>query len=146
MDVLLVNDNSADTDDNWPNGTEILHTYNQAKVSGLKKMPFIPSVEIFTSKGLNKRATIFGCDNRDQLTIIYLPNLNYTSFEANVPSAQFDYSKNDTLAMIAHGNRVATQNNDKEWPLCLGCAIAHKSVRRMPEKCKGCLDKYCFRQ
>jgi lysophospholipase len=143
--VLLVNDNSADTDDNWPNGTEILHTYNMAQASGLTRMPYIPSIETFMSKGLYKRATFFGCDNREQLTIIYLPNTNYT-YASNIATAQFDYSINETRAMIANGNKIMTQNDDQDWPICLGCGIAHKSVRRMPGQCKACLEKYCYKK
>ena len=71
---MIVNDNSADTDDNWANGTEILHTYNEAKKAGLTRMPFIPDVATFMTKGLDKRAGIFGCNKKDQLTIVFLPN------------------------------------------------------------------------
>jgi lysophospholipase len=109
-------------------------------------MPFIPPVATFMSQGLNRRATFFGCEKQDQLTIIYLPNVNYTSFASNPASSQFDYPKNDTISMISHGNLVATQNKDSEWALCLGCGIAHKSVRKMPEKCKDCLKKYCYKE
>ncbi|KAK1073129.1 hypothetical protein LTR74_002095 [Friedmanniomyces endolithicus] len=62
VDVLIINDNSADTPDNFPNGTEIQQTYLNAQAAGLHKMPFIPDVSTFVSRGLNKRATFFGCN------------------------------------------------------------------------------------
>lgn len=54
---MIVNDNSADTSDNFPNGTEILSTYVQSLNVGLTKMPVIPSVDTFVNQGLNKRPT-----------------------------------------------------------------------------------------
>lgn len=80
IDALIVNDNSADTSDNFPNGSEILTTYIQAKSAGLTRMPVIPSVDTFVSQGLNKRPTFFGCNNASQMTIIYMPNVNYVCF------------------------------------------------------------------
>jgi lysophospholipase len=115
-----------------------------AKDAGLTKMPVIPSVEEFVSKGLYQRATFFGCNKADQLTIVFFPNAKY-SFDSNIGTSQFDYSVNDTLAMIANGNLIATQNNDKDWPVCLACGITHKHVRRMPIECNACLDKYCHK-
>ncbi|TID23493.1 Lysophospholipase 2 [Venturia nashicola] len=43
VQVLVVNDNSADTPDNYPNGTEILATYLRARELGLSRMPLIPA-------------------------------------------------------------------------------------------------------
>ena len=142
VDVVIVNDNSADTDDNWANGTEILHTYNEAKRAGLTRMPSIPDVATFMSKGLYKQACFFGCNKMDQLTIVWLPNTNYT-FESNVPSSQFDYPKESVTAMIANGVQVALQGGDKQWPTCLGCAIAHKTAKALPSECTSCMQKYC---
>ena len=141
-----MNDNSADTDDNWPNGTEILHTYNLAKSAGLTKMPWVPSADKFIKQNLHKRASFYGCYAPDKATIIFLPNTNYTSFESNPPSSKFDYTKNETVAMIKNGNLIATQGKDKAWPTCLACGIVHKTARRMPEECKGCLEKYCVNE
>jgi lysophospholipase len=77
VSVILVNDNSNDAG-GWPNGTEILTTYVQSFNHGLTRMPFIPSVETFISQGLNKRATFFSCNATDKITIVYLPNSEYT--------------------------------------------------------------------
>ena len=142
MDVLIVNDNSADTDDNWANGTEILHTYNMAKAAGLTRMPPIPSIDYFVSHNLTANAAFFGCHTSEILTIIWLPNAKF-SYDSNVPTSNFDYAPNETMSMIKNGNMIATQGGDKDWPLCLACGITHKSATKMPDKCKVCLEKYC---
>lgn len=148
MDIILVNDNTADTDANYPNGTELLETYRQAQRTGLTKMPFIPPVAEFVSKGLHQRATFFGCGDPTKATLIFLPNFNYTSFDTGVPSSQFEYSPQQTTAMIEAGNRVALQNGDANWPKCLACGIVEKKVKgeALPGGCKECLDKYCYKQ
>ncbi|KAK8202082.1 Lysophospholipase 1 [Zalaria obscura] len=142
-DVLIVNDNSADTDDNFPNGTEIYTTYVQAQAVGLTKMPTIPPVSTFVSEGLNKRATFFGCDEADALTIVYLPNVNYT-FTSNESTEKFQYSKAQTDAMVANGVLIADQNGDEEWPTCLGCAVLKKEAGELPSACTACFTKYCY--
>ncbi|KAF2422446.1 lysophospholipase, partial [Tothia fuscella] len=143
VDVLLVNDNSADTDENWPNGTEILHTYQQAKLAGLTRMPFIPPVATFIEKKLHQRATFFGCNDKSKLTIVFLPNVKY-DYNTNPASSKFEYMFNETDAMINAGHKIITQNGDPAWAGCLGCAIVHKTGEAMPSQCTGCLDKYCF--
>ncbi|KAF2097096.1 lysophospholipase [Rhizodiscina lignyota] len=144
-DVLIVNDNSADTSNNFPNGSEILTTYVQAQATGLSRMPFIPSVDTFISQGLNKRATFFGCDDNSQLTIIYLPNTAYT-YNSGQSTAKLEYTVAETDAMIANGVQIATQNGTSGWPTCLGCAIVKKTGGTLPSACTACFNKYCYRQ
>jgi lysophospholipase len=148
VDIILVNDNSADTDGNYPNGTELLETYRQAQRVGLTKMPYIPPVAEFVAKGLHERATFFGCNEPAKTTLIFLPNFNYTSFDTGVPSSQFEYTTNQTTAMIEAGNRIALQNGDKQWPKCLACGIMEKKTKAkaLPAGCKECLEKYCYKQ
>ncbi|QDS78049.1 hypothetical protein FKW77_003256 [Venturia effusa] len=129
VDVILVNDNSADTDANYPNGTEILETYRQTQRTGLTKMPFIPPVDEFVSKRLHQRATFFGCGDATKTTLIFLPNINYTSFNTGVASSQFEYPTQEIADMIEAGNKIATQNGDKEWPKCLACGIMEKKIK-----------------
>jgi lysophospholipase len=143
IDILLVNDNSADTSDNFPNGTEIYNTYVRAQQVGLTRMPVIPPVSTFVSQGLNKRATFFGCNSNSTLTIIYLPNVNYT-YPSNQPTAKLQYSVAETDAMIANGVLIGTQDNDAAWPVCLGCAMVKKAAAALPSACVACFTKYCF--
>ena len=108
--MLIVNDNSADTTDNFPNGTEIRQTYLNAQADGLKKMPFIPPVSTFVSEGLNKRATFFGCNQPGTMFIVYLPNVAYT-FPSNQSTFKVEYTIPETDGMIANGVQIATLAN-----------------------------------
>ena len=144
LDVLIANDNSADTTDNFPNGTEIHQTYLNAQADGHTRMPYIPPVSTFTDEGLNKRATFFGCNETDTMFIVYLPNVNYT-FPSNQPTLKLQYSVKQTQAMIHNGVEIATQNGDKQWPFCLACAVMNKA-EDLPAGCNACFDKYCYRK
>lgn len=149
VDVLFVNDNSADTGNiatgGYPNGSALYNTYVQAKSAGLSKMPPIPPSSTFVDAGLNQRATFFGCDDKEALTIIYLPNYNFT-YASGTPTWQFTYTVNEVDGMIGNGNAIATQNGDAGWPVCLACGVMVKSGEVLPEECKACLDKYCWRE
>ncbi|MCJ1288698.1 hypothetical protein MMC34_000227 [Xylographa carneopallida] len=143
VDVILVNDNSADTSTNFPNGSEILTTYVQSLSAGLTKMPVIPSVDTFISEGLNKRPTFFGCNDKTKTTIVYIPNVNYT-FPSNEPTAKLQYAPNETSGMIANGVEIVTRNGDPMWPTCLGCGIMKKKAHALPAACAACFTEYCY--
>ncbi|KAK5708282.1 hypothetical protein LTR97_000822 [Elasticomyces elasticus] len=143
VDVLIVNDNSADTTDNFPNGTEIRQTYLNAQAAGLKKMPFIPDVNTFVSKGLNKRATFFGCNETGTTFMVFLPNVAYT-YNSGQPTSKVQYSVAETNAMINNGNAIATQNGTAGWPFCLACAVKNKEGSALPKGCNACFSKYCY--
>ena len=143
VDVMIVNDNSADTANNFPNGSEILTTYVQSISHNLTKMPFIPSVNTFISEGLNKRATFFGCNDTSKITIVWIPNVNYT-FASNVPTAQLEYPKSETDAMIANGVQMADQGGKAGWATCLGCALMMKTGQKLPSACQSCYKEYCY--
>ncbi|EKG20474.1 hypothetical protein MPH_02197 [Macrophomina phaseolina MS6] len=143
IDVLLVNDNSADTDDNWPNGTEIYNTYLQAQAQGVAGLPVIPDPDTFVAEGLNQRATFFGCNDTDALTVVFVPNYNFT-YDSNVATLQLQYSAEETSSMIANGAQVADQGGDAQWAGCLACGIMAKSGETLPDECTACLEKYCY--
>lgn len=143
VNVMLVNDNSADTSNNFPNGSEILTTYVQSLSHNLTQMPYIPPVETFISEGLNQRATFFGCNDTSKITIVYLPNYNFT-FASNTATAQLVYSETETGEMIDNGVQVMTQGDDAQWGLCLACAIMMKTGETLPAGCADCFDEYCY--
>jgi lysophospholipase len=144
VDVLIVNDNSADTADNFPDGASIRQTYVEAQVAGLSKMPYVPDNLTFIDEGLNTRATFFGCDEPDTVLMVYLPNKEY-SFDSGTPTAKAVYSKEETRAMIANGVQVGDQDGEEGWGLCLACAIKIRD-EDLPEGCEACFDKHCYRQ
>lgn len=141
VDVLVVSDNSADTSDNFPNGTEIQQTYLNAQADGLPKMPFIPSPVVFVSQGLNKRATFFGCNETGTTFIVWLPNVAYT-YPSGQSTFRIEYPVADTDAMIANGVQIATQNGTAGWPFCLACAVKNKDGSSLPAGCNACF-KVC---
>ncbi|KAL1649123.1 hypothetical protein SLS58_001695 [Diplodia intermedia] len=148
VDVLIVNDNSADTDDNWPNGTEIRNTWTQAQaqLGETNRLPEIPTPDVFVAEGLNKRPVFFGCNatsEEDLLTIVWLPNNNFT-YASNVATLKLQYEPAETSGMIANGQEVATQGGDARWPACLACGIMVKSGEALPEECDACLAEYCY--
>lgn len=143
VDVILVNDNSGDFDGRYPNGTRIETSYIHSFEAGLSRMPFIPSPEIFVSKGLNTRATIFGCGDPGKTTLVYLPNNIYT-YDSGVSTFKLNFSPKSTEAMIRNGNQIATQGNQEDWPVCLGCALMMNTKQKLPEACSACLAKYCY--
>ncbi|KAL2065664.1 hypothetical protein VTL71DRAFT_3334 [Oculimacula yallundae] len=143
ISVILVNDNSADTSQNFPNGTEILTTYVQSFNAGLTRMPFIPSVETFISQNLTTRATFFGCGDPEKVTIVYLPNAAFT-FASGTSTAKLTYSEEETDSMIANGVQIGTQGDDSAWGTCLGCAIMMKTDQILPGACTACFEKYCY--
>lgn len=52
IDVILVNDNSADTSANFPDGSQLYQTYTQAQLAGLVRMPTIPLPPSLFPKGI----------------------------------------------------------------------------------------------
>jgi len=143
VDVLIVNDNSADTTNNYPNGSEILTTYVQAQSAGLTRMPAIPSVGTFISQGLNVRPTFFGCNSPKTMTIIYMPNTNYT-YNSGQSTTKLQYSEAETRAMVANGVQIGTMGGNATWPQCLACGIMTKSGVKMPKQCEACLQEFCY--
>lgn len=142
VDVLIVNDNSADLD-NFPNGTQFVPTYTESVNRHLTRMPFIPSVDTIVSEGLNKRATFFGCHEPEKLTLVYIPNVNIT-YPSNQSTYKDQYSKDEQDGMISNGFAMASQDGDTDWGICLGCAIVGKTGTVLPRECTACFQKYCY--
>lgn len=144
IDVLLVNDNSADTAQNFPNGSEILTIYVQSVSANLTRMPYIPSVETFIAQVLATKPTFFGCNDTSKITIIYLPTKQF-SFNSGTATMKLSYKLSETDAMIANGAATAANGgNDTMWATCLGYGIMQKSPGQMPAGCTTCLQQYCY--
>lgn len=143
VNFLFVNDNSADLTNNLPNGTEIYRTYLRAQKVGMKKMPVIPPPATFVKEKLNTRATFFGCNTPDTLTIAYLPNVPYVA-NSNVSTVLVEFNQTQVGQIISNGNKVATQNGAKDWSECLACAMMKKTKKAMPKACTGCFAKWCY--
>ena len=143
INVILVNDNSADTSANYPDGSELYQTYMQAQMAGLTKMPTIPPSSVFVANGYNIRPTFFGCNDASKITIIYLPNHNYT-FPSGQSTAKLQYSPSETDGMIKNGGQVATFGGNATFAQCLGCAISKKTGNALPTGCTRCFADFCY--
>ncbi|KAF4449229.1 FabD/lysophospholipase-like protein [Fusarium austroafricanum] len=143
VDVIIVNENSADTENHYPNGTQIVNTYKAAMAAGLKRMPPIPPVKTFVAKKLNQKPTFFGCYKKDAATIIFIPNFNYT-FESGQSTNKIQYYRNETVGMIDNGVEVGNYGGKDNWPLCLACGIMKKQDGLLPKGCVACFKEYCF--
>jgi len=144
LDAIIVNNNSADTRDGYPDGTSLYNTWVRSQESGLHTMPAIPIPATMELVGLNRRPTFFGCYDYSVITIIYLPN-NQHIFPSNISSFKLNYTPDDVRNLIANGNMVATNGKDKGWPYCLACGLLLRVNRgALPIGCRACLRKYCW--
>lgn len=146
VSVILLSDASADSEDNFPTGEGLIDAWelvqNNTRIN--YRMPAIPDQETFLVQGLNRRAVFFGCNEPEAVTIVYLPNTNYT-YGSNMPTSKYKYDPEETRGMIANGNAVATQNGDAGWGLCLACGIMKKEAgATLPEGCDACFSQYCY--
>lgn len=164
VDVIFANDNSADTDDSWPNGTSLVATYERQQGTAIGNgtgFPSIPDQNTFVNLGLNTRPTFFGCNASNITTsgsqrpedvplIVYLPNFPYVTFSNE---STYTLTTNNTYrdAMIANGYNVATYANGTEestWPQCVACAILSRSFTRTnttpPQACQDCFNTHCW--
>ncbi|KAJ4251365.1 Lysophospholipase 1 [Fusarium torreyae] len=161
VDIIFAIDSSADTDNNWPNGTALRATWDRvgSDIGNGTLFPSIPSAETFINERLNQRPTLFGCD-ADNFTlsdgqtppplIFYIPNAPYTA-HSNVSTFDMSYSLTERDNIILNGLNGATQGNatiDKEWTTCVACAVLSRSWwkanEKVPDACNTCFDRYCW--
>lgn len=157
VDVIFAIDSSADTSDNWPNGTSLVATYERSldkTISNDISFPPVPDQNTFVNLGLNKSPTFFGCNasntTNETPLIIYIPNSNYIT-HSNVSTFQAKYDKNQRDLIIRNGYDVATLangTNDSQWHTCIGCAVLSRSFIRsrigIPSACQACFQHYCW--
>lgn len=145
VSVILLSDASADVD-NFPTGADLIDVQDYvANISRINyRLPTIPDQATFLAEGLNKRAVFFGCNEVETVTIVYLPNVNYT-YQSNLATATIQYDTDVTEGMIGNGMAVATQNSDAGWGLCLACAIMLKQADAvLPDGCDACFEQWCY--
>lgn len=146
VSVIFLSDSSADLD-NLPNGAGLVavrdYVQNISRIS--TRLPTIPDQETFLAEELYNRAVFFGCDEPETVTIVYLPNVNYT-YQSNLATEQFQYDYDVTEGVISDGVAIATQNGEEGWGLCLACGIMMKEEGvSLPDGCEACLDRWCYR-
>ncbi|CAN3372740.1 hypothetical protein DIURU_004772 [Diutina rugosa] len=169
LDVIFAYDNSADTNDSWPDGTSLIKTYqrmNSSQGNGTV-FPPVPDAKSFINLNLTARPAFFGCDAKnlsnlftnnkqpnytetDVPLIVYTANRPF-SFSSNTSTFDLKYDVDKRNSMIRNGFEVASRNNltlDSEWPACVGCAIIRREQERQgieqSEQCKKCFEQYCW--
>lgn len=141
VDVIIVNDNGAD-ENSYPEGDSLVAAYESTLTGRLAgRFPQVPAAGDFSTK----KAQFFGCDDDEAVTVIYLPNADWT-FASNTSTLQLTYPAEETEAMIANGNQVASQGGDENWAACLACGLLVKDVgaANLPDECSACLEEYCW--
>lgn len=169
VDVVFGFDNSADTPDNWPNGTSLVHTYARQFVQQGKGTPFpyVPLEHDFLSEKLGDKPVFFGCNaseldgllkwhDNDKINttdvplVVYISNTRQ-SYDSNTSTFKMAYDDEEKYAIIQNGFEVALRANltdDSEWATCVGCAIIRRSQERLgqeqSEQCRKCFVDYCW--
>lgn len=141
ISVLVVSDNSND-ELAYPDGSALVAAYAATQTGRLAgRFPRVPAAGAFSTS----RAQFFGCNETDAVTVVYLPNADWT-YASNVSTMQLSFSSTETQALVANGNEIATQGGDSEWAACLACGLMLKEVgaASLPSECDACLAEYCW--
>lgn len=167
VDVIFAYDNSADTNQYWPNGASMVASYQRqfGNQSNGTSFPYVPDVATFVNSNLTAKPTFFGCDaknltslttTQNKTSVYDIPLLVYTanrpfSYWSNTSTFQMKYETKERNAIIQNGFEVATRMNltlDNEWKACVGCAIIRRQQERQgleqSDQCKKCFEKYCW--
>jgi lysophospholipase len=170
VDIIFGFDNSADTDNNWPNCTSIVHTYlRQFSPQGKgTPFPYVPEVQKFLDNNMNQRPYFFGCNASDLSVllqyhnnsninatdiplVVNIPN-SYYSGQSNTSTFQMSYNNKERGELVRNGYEVSTRGNlttDNNWAKCVACAIIRRSEERLgieqSDECKACFSEYCWR-
>ncbi|EMG49274.1 PLB3 Lysophospholipase 3 [Candida maltosa Xu316] len=165
VDVVFAFDNSADTNQYWPNGASIVASYQRqfGNQSNGTSFPYVPDITTFVNLNLTSKPTFFGCDARNlssltnNLTSVYdIPLLVYTAnrpftYWSNTSTFKLSYENDERDSIIQNGFEVASRLNgtiDPEWNACVGCAIIRRSQERtnadQSDQCKQCFERYCW--
>lgn len=159
VDVIFAFDNSADTDDNFPNGTSLSATYDRqfGSQGNGTSFPYVPSMDTIIAYNLTEKPLFLGC-NASNLTdlgtipplVVYIPNIAYTTW-SNTSTFKMSYDNDERDAIIQNGFEAATRYNltiDENWHKCVACAIIHREQERnnitQSDECAECFQEYCW--
>lgn len=170
VDVIFAYDNSADTDQYWPNGTSLVATYERQflEQGNGTLFPYVPDQATFRNLNLTAKPAFFGCDatNLSSLItssnnsasghiyntplVVYTANRPFT-YWSNTSTFTMSYEEWEKRGLIKNGFEVASRLNrslDSDWTACVGCAIIRREQERQgveqSDQCKECFDRYCW--
>ncbi|THV07356.1 phospholipase B [Dendrothele bispora CBS 962.96] len=169
LDVVVTLDGSADTSQNWPNGTGVIFSsQRQQQFLSASHQPFPPfpqDAQAFLDTGVTLRPTFMGCDPHNNPPeyplMIYIPNtppFNGDDPVANTATFRLTYTQKHMRLFFdqVHNNTLSgfvpnTNNADPNFGVCLQCASVDRArykVSNPPlarsDVCQKCFDQYCF--
>ena len=173
VDAILALDGSADTDDNYANGTSLYATSERASQvfpQDWVSFPPLPEggVDEFVSLGLNERTTFFGCNSTQggnvsdagvYPIVIYVPNSPYPTRApaSNYSTFDLDYTPDEVASFLFSAQTNARQGytndtlggeRDQMLPTCLACAFVDRARLRKgvarSDACEQCFERYCY--
>lgn len=168
VDVIFAYDNSADTNQSWPNGASMVATFQRQflEQGNGTIFPYVPDVNSFRNLNLTAKPAFFGCDalnltsllqdGQDKDAIYNSPLIVYTAnrpftYYSNTSTFKLSYDETEKRGMIKNGFEVASRLNgtlDDEWHACVACAIIRREQERQgteqSEQCKKCFSTYCW--
>lgn len=169
LDVIFAFDNSADTEEKWPDGASIIATYERQFLpqGNGTLFPYVPDNNTFVNLNLTSKPTFFGCDIRNLTDlksnlpddvdedywpplVIYMANRPFSHW-TNTSTFKLSYDDDKKKGIIQNGFEVATRLNgtlDEEWRACVSCAIIRRTQERLnisqTEQCERCFERYCW--
>lgn len=168
VDVIFAYDNSADTDQYWPDGASLIATYERQFLEQANStiFPYVPDSNTFRNLNLTAKPTFFGCDAKNLTSllpddadendvyksplIVYTANRPFTYY-SNTSTFKLSYEDEEKRAIIQNGFEVASRLNrtlDDEWSVCVACAIIRREQERQgveqSEECQKCFTEYCW--
>ncbi|KIY53628.1 hypothetical protein FISHEDRAFT_32937 [Fistulina hepatica ATCC 64428] len=168
LDTIVAVETSADTEENWPNGTSLFATLERTTTlltSSHQQLPPIPSsASDFISTGVNKRPTFFGCDPEtdppEYPLMIFLPNsppFNGDDPSTNPSTFKLGYNADEVRVFIdqVHNNTISgftpySNDADANWGGCLQCAAVDRARTKgtnnitRSDFCAKCFKQYCY--
>ena len=168
VDVVFAYDNSADTDQYWPNGTSMIASYQRQFLDQGNGtiFPHVPDSATFRNLNMTAKPAFFGCsaknltsllpDGADEDEVYNSPVIVYTanrpfSFYSNTSTFKLSWENEQKLGMIQNGFETASRLNstlDEDWKTCVACAIIRREQERQgieqSDQCKLCFEEYCW--
>lgn len=158
VDAIIANDNSADTADNWPNGTSLYMTMLWAQKNGLN-FPNVPAPDVAVAQGLNTKPSFYGCYANTGPLVVSIPaapDIVGADGVVNIGTVTFNVDDSVVPTFIQNGNAnilrgpgtLAAQTTPGNWPQCVACAVMQRKLARdgipLPAVCQTCFTQLCW--
>ncbi|OAV93288.1 hypothetical protein PTTG_09545 [Puccinia triticina 1-1 BBBD Race 1] len=167
VEVIFAIDGTSDSE-NYANGSSIIRTAARvAQLPNAYKFPQVPSnVSTYTTEGLVRRPTFFGCDEPiDVPLVIWVANsppIDQSTGLTNTSTVQLSYPSNQTRAMMNQAIDTSLRGfppqdlikkniyRDPLWPICLSCAVTDRARAKQnldrTGLCQDCFTRYCWQK